>query len=54
MRQLVAADLIIMSKVDLIDEAQLGGVRELVREIAPRAKVVEAIRGISPQTCCSV
>lgn len=54
MRQLVAADLIIMSKVDLIDEDQLGGVRELVREIAPRAKVVEAIRGISPQTCCSV
>src|SRR5664279_3632605 len=48
MRQLVAADLIIMSKVDLIDEAQLGGVRELVREIAPRAKVVEAIRGDLP------
>jgi G3E family GTPase len=48
MRQLVAADLIIMSKVDLIDEARLGGVRELVREIAPRAKVVEAIRGDLP------
>ncbi|MFM8411995.1 MAG: CobW family GTP-binding protein [Alphaproteobacteria bacterium] len=47
-RQLRAADLLVLNKVDLVDEATLGAVRKLIAEHAPRARVVETSRARVP------
>lgn len=40
--QLRVADIALINKVDLVDRARLDSVRDRVREIAPRARVLEA------------
>ena len=48
MRQLLAADLIVLSKMDLIDEPARGCVREFLRETVPQARLLEASHGCLP------
>jgi len=48
MRQLLAADLIILSKMDLIDEPERGCVRKFLRETVPHARLLEARHGCLP------
>jgi cobalamin biosynthesis protein CobW len=47
--QLSAADLVVLGKADLVDEAQLAQVEALVRaEVPPEVKIVRAARGELP------
>jgi G3E family GTPase len=46
--QISAADIVVLSKVDLVDEAQLVKVEAWVRQIVPRARVLHAINGDLP------
>jgi len=48
MRQLLAADLIVLSKMDLIEEPARGDVREFLRETVPHARLLEATHGCLP------
>jgi G3E family GTPase len=48
MRQLLAADLIVLSKMDLIDAPERSCVREFLRETVPRARLLEASHGCLP------
>jgi G3E family GTPase len=48
MRQILAADLIVLSKMDLIDESARVCVRELLRETVPHARFIEACHGRIP------
>ncbi|HZM11205.1 MAG TPA: GTP-binding protein [Candidatus Limnocylindrales bacterium] len=48
MRQLLAADLIVLSKMDLIDEPARVCVREFLRETVPHARFLEASHGCVP------
>lgn len=47
-RQLGAADLLVLNKVDLVDRATLAAVRDFVAARAPRARIVETCRGEVP------
>jgi G3E family GTPase len=46
--QLRAADVVALSKVDLVDEATRTGLRDAVRAVRPAAVVVDAINGDVP------
>src|ERR1035441_57589 len=48
MRQLLAADLIVLSKMDLIGEPARACVREFLRETVPHARFFEASHGCIP------
>ena len=48
MRQILAADLIVLSKMDLIDESARVCVRELLRETVSHARFIEACHGRIP------
>ena len=48
LRQILAADLIVLSKMDLIDEPARVCVREFLRETAPHARFIEACHGRIP------
>ena len=48
MRQILAADLIVLSKIDLIDESARVCVREFLRETVPHARFIEACHGWIP------
>ncbi len=45
---LKSADIVVLSKVDLLDEARLAKVQEKVRKIVPRARILEASHGDVP------
>jgi G3E family GTPase len=47
-RQLTGADLVVLNKIDLVDDEQLGAARALVAREAPAADVVEASHGLVP------
>ncbi|MGA9565942.1 MAG: CobW family GTP-binding protein [Candidatus Korobacteraceae bacterium] len=47
-RQLVAADLVVLSKLDLIDESNRVCVRNFLRETVPHATLLEACHGLLP------
>lgn len=44
-RQLKFCHLVVISKVDLIDEVTLANVKSKIREINPKAEIVESIQG---------
>lgn len=44
-RQLVAADLVVLTKTDLADEEEIAAARERLRRLAPGAPVVDGGRG---------
>ncbi|MCG8347364.1 MAG: GTP-binding protein [Chloroflexales bacterium] len=46
--QVSAADIVVLSKVDLVDEAQRAAVEEWVRRIVPRARMLPAVHGEVP------
>jgi G3E family GTPase len=46
--QVSAADIVVLSKVDLVDEAQRAEVEEWVRRIVPRARILPAVQGEVP------
>lgn len=48
MNQIGTADLLVLNKVDLVDEAQRENVRQLVAEITPNARIIEAVAGQVP------
>lgn len=47
-RQLAAADLVVVNKVDLVPQAQRHAVHDWVAQQAPRAPVVETVQGDLP------
>ncbi|MCS7087998.1 MAG: GTP-binding protein [Thermoflexales bacterium] len=46
--QVSAADIVVLNKVDLVNEAQLKRVRQWINEIAPRARILETTFGQVP------
>jgi G3E family GTPase len=46
--QVSAADIVVLSKVDLVSEAQRAEVEEWVRRIVPRARILPAVQGEVP------
>lgn len=46
--QVSAADIVVLSKVDLVDEAQRAEVEAWVRRIVPRARILPAVQGEVP------
>jgi G3E family GTPase len=46
--QISAADVVVLSKVDLVTEEQMAGVEQWVRRIAPRARILPAVHGDVP------
>lgn len=46
--QVSAADIVVLSKVDLVDEKQRAEVEEWVRRIVPRARILPAVHGQAP------
>lgn len=46
--QVSAADIVVLSKVDLVDEAQRADVEAWVRRIVPRARILPAVQGEVP------
>jgi G3E family GTPase len=46
--QISAADIVVLSKVDLVDETQKAEVEEWVRRIVPRARILPAVHGEAP------
>jgi G3E family GTPase len=46
--QVSAADIVVLSKIDLVDEAQRAEVEEWVRRIVPRARILPAVHGEVP------
>ncbi|NWF79238.1 MAG: GTP-binding protein [Chloroflexi bacterium] len=46
--QVSAADIVVLSKVDLVDEAQRAEVEAWVRRIVPRARILPAVHGEVP------
>jgi G3E family GTPase len=47
-RQLAEADLVVLNKTDLVPAGALAGLREWIGEVAPRARMVEAVRAVVP------
>lgn len=48
MDQIGAADIVVLNKVDLIDQKQLGECRSWIREIVPDARILEVTHGNVP------
>jgi len=48
MRQVAAADVVILNKVDLVDESGLQRARDWVAQLAPRARTLEVTYGSAP------
>ena len=48
LRQLDSADLILLSKLDLLDDTERAAAHKFVREVVPQARIVEAVRGRVP------
>lgn len=48
MNQIGTADLVVLNKADLVDEAQRASVKQMVVEIAPKARVIETVQGAVP------
>jgi G3E family GTPase len=46
--QISAADIVVLSKVDLVDTAQLASVEAWVRQIVPPARILHAVNGNVP------
>lgn len=46
--QVRAADLVVLNKVDLVDEAQLAAVEARIRALAPRARIARAVEADVP------
>jgi G3E family GTPase len=46
--QVSAADIVVLSKIDLVDAEQRAGVEEWVRRIVPRARILPAVHGDVP------
>ncbi len=46
--QLRDADMVVLNKVDLVNEKDLVAVKTLVREVAPRGRIIEATHGRVP------
>jgi G3E family GTPase len=46
--QVGMADIIILNKVDLVDEVQLQAVRDYIRRIVPQARILETMHGDVP------
>jgi len=46
--QVCAADIVVLSKVDLVDEEQRASVEAWVRQIVPRARILPAVHGEVP------
>lgn len=46
--QISAADVVVVSKVDLVTEEQRAGVEQWVRQIVPRARILPAVHGDVP------
>lgn len=46
--QVSAADIVVLSKIDLVDEEQRAEVEEWVRRIVPRARIIPAVHGEVP------
>jgi G3E family GTPase len=46
--QISAADVVVLSKVDLVSEEQRAGVEQWVRQIVPRARILPAVHGDVP------
>jgi len=46
--QVGMADIVILNKVDLVDEAQLQSVRDYIRRIVPDARIIETTHGDVP------
>lgn len=46
--QVVAADVVILNKIDLVDEAGKQRARDWVAELAPRARILEVTHGRAP------
>ena len=46
--QIEFADVIVLNKVDLLDETQKGVLRAMLAQFNPRARIVEAVRGAVP------
>ncbi|MDZ4769943.1 MAG: GTP-binding protein [Chloroflexota bacterium] len=55
MTQVGVADIVVINKVDLVDGIQLQEIRNWVREIIPRARIIETIHGqVPPQLVLGV
>ena len=48
LNQIGTADLVLLNKVDLVDEEQLANVKALVSRIAPKARILETVKGNVP------
>ncbi|MDQ7024627.1 MAG: GTP-binding protein [Anaerolineae bacterium] len=48
LNQIGTADLVLLNKVDLVDEGHLAKVTGLVNEIAPKARLLETVQGNAP------
>ncbi|MCW5848707.1 MAG: GTP-binding protein [Anaerolineae bacterium] len=46
--QIFAADIVLINKVDLVDAAYLATLREWIRDIVPKARILEATQGNAP------
>ncbi|NCC30420.1 MAG: GTP-binding protein, partial [Chloroflexia bacterium] len=46
--QVSAADLVVLNKIDLVDEAQHAAITAWVRQIVPRARILPAVHGEVP------
>lgn len=49
-QQISAADVVALSKVDLVSEEQRAGVEQWVRQIVPRARILPAVHGDVPMS----
>jgi G3E family GTPase len=47
-RQVQSADIVVVNKVDLVDESQLGALRQSIHQLAPGSKVFETTSGRVP------
>ena len=52
-RQLTEADLLIVSKTDLIDDTQQNEVRMFLHQLVPSARIAMSVLGDLPTACCS-
>lgn len=48
LNQIGTADIILLNKIDLVDEMQLQNVKSYVQGIAPKARIIETLRGDVP------
>lgn len=47
-RQVQTADVVVVNKVDLVDEARLGATRQSIHRLSPGSKILETTRGRVP------